>query len=255
MSIIEFQAIYIMWLRQMKRFLRSKSRVIARIIQPIIFLAILGSGLRGIAMPGVDYLDFLAPATVAMAIMFSSMFTGLSIILDKESGFMQEVLVAPVSRFSIIFGRTIGGATIAIMQGFFVLFIAILMGVKIPSIFNFILAVIFMIVNAFAAVGLGLILASRIKDYEGFPLVMNLAILPLFFLSTAFFPILDNNSIPEIVQKLVYVNPLFYMVDGLRGSLTQTGNVLHPLIDLSVVLVICIIFMSIGSILFSRSEV
>ena len=113
-----------MWLRQMKRFARSKSRVVATIIQPLFFLVILGSGLRSAVMPGMgggDYLSFLAPGIVAMSVLFSSMFTGISVLWDKQFGFLQEVLVAPVSRFSIIIGRTLGGATTALIQGFIIL--------------------------------------------------------------------------------------------------------------------------------------
>ncbi|MCK5112700.1 MAG: ABC transporter permease, partial [Thermoplasmatales archaeon] len=111
MNIAEFQAIYIMWLRQMKRFIRSRGRLIATIVQPLFFLVILGSGLRSAVIPGMvgdDYLAFLAPGIIAMTILFSSMFTGISVLWDKQFGFLQEVLVAPVSRFSIIIGRTLG---------------------------------------------------------------------------------------------------------------------------------------------------
>ena len=120
---VEILAIYIMWLRQMKHFLRSKSRIVASIIQPLFFLFILGSGFRGASLPGlnVDYMKFLAPGIVAMAILFSSMFTGISVLWDKQFGFLQEVLVAPISRFSIILGRTMGGATTALIQGFIIL--------------------------------------------------------------------------------------------------------------------------------------
>jgi len=107
MKSVEFQAIYIMWLRQMKRFVRSKSRLVSSIVQPLFFLFILGSGFRVATFAGVDdYLSFLAPGIIAMAILFSSMFTGISVLWDKQFGFLQEVLVTPVSRFSIIIGRT-----------------------------------------------------------------------------------------------------------------------------------------------------
>ena len=115
----EFQAIYVMWLRQMKRFVRAKSRIVASIVQPLFFLFILGSGFRVATFEGVsgDYLHFLAPGIITMAIMFSSMFTGVSVLWDKQFGFLQEVLVAPIKRTSIILGRTLGGATTALLQG------------------------------------------------------------------------------------------------------------------------------------------
>ena len=253
MKSVEFQAIYIMWLRQMKRFIRSKSRLVSSIVQPLFFLFILGSGFRVATFVGVDdYLSFLAPGIIAMAILFSSMFTGISVLWDKQFGFLQEVLVAPVSRFSIIIGRTLGGATVALIQGFIILLIALGLGVKISGVFSLLLTFIFMILIAFTAVGFGLVLASKMEDFQGFQLIMNLLIMPLLFLSSAFFPVTANPTMKTISS----FNPLFYMVDGLRGSLiTGTATVNSPLLDLLVVLVVCTIMMGLGSYFFSKSEV
>lgn len=253
MKSVEFQAIYIMWLRQMKRFVRSKSRLVSSIVQPLFFLFILGSGFRVATFVGVDdYLSFLAPGIIAMAILFSSMFTGISVLWDKQFGFLQEVLVAPVSRFSIIIGRTLGGATVALIQGFIILLIALGLGVKISGVFGLLLTFVFMILIAFTAVGFGLVLASKMEDFQGFQLIMNLLIMPLLFLSSAFFPVTSNPTM-KIISSF---NPLFYMVDGLRGSLiTGTATVNPPLLDLLVVLVVCIIMMGLGSYFFSKSEV
>jgi ABC-2 type transport system permease protein len=252
----EFQAIYVMWLREMKRFSRSKSRILGIIIQPIFFLAILGTGLSGAVLPGMtgDYMDFIAPGVVAMAILFSSLFTGLSVLWDKQFGFLQEVLVAPISRFSIIIGRTLGGATTALIQGFIILIIAISLGVKISSVAGLILTIVFMVLLAFPAVGFGLILASKMRDFQGFQIIINLIILPLFFLSSAIFPIATNKSLPEFVVNASFANPLFYMVDGLRGSLTGINYYFNPLIDLVIVFIICAIFMGLGTYFFNKSE-
>ena len=151
----ELQAIYVMWLRQMKRFMRSKSRIIGMIVQPLFFLIILGSGFSQASFGTVgegEYIDFLAPGIIAMAILFSSMFTGISVLWDRQFGFLQEVLVAPISRFSIIIGRTLGGATTALIQGFIILIIAIGLGVKVTSALGLALTIIFMILIAFTAV-------------------------------------------------------------------------------------------------------
>ena len=247
-----------MWLRQMKRFTRSKSRVVATIIQPLFFLVILGSGLRSAVMPGMgegNYLSFLAPGIIAMSVLFSSMFTGISVLWDKQFGFLQEVLVAPVSRFSIIIGRTLGGATTALIQGFIILIIAIGLGVPIVGGFGFLLTLVFMVIVAFTAVGFGLVLASKMQDFQGFQLIMNLIIMPLLFTSSAFFPIATNPDIPKIIVKLSFFNPMFYMVDGIRGSLTGSGNILSPIVNLAVVIGMCIVMMSLGSYFFSKSEV
>jgi ABC-2 type transport system permease protein len=253
MKSVEFQAIYIMWLRQMKHFVRSKSRLVSSIVQPLFFLFILGSGFRVATFVGVDdYLSFLAPGIIAMAILFSSMFTGISVLWDKQFGFLQEVLVAPVSRFSIIIGRTLGGATVALIQGFIILLISLGLGVKISGVFGLLLTFVFMILIAFTAVGFGLVLASKMEDFQGFQLIMNLLIMPLLFLSSAFFPVTSNPTM-KIISSF---NPLFYMVDGLRGSLiTGTATVNPPLLDLLVVLVVCTIMMGLGSYFFSKSEV
>jgi len=253
MESTELQAIYIMWLRQMKRFVRSKSRLISSIVQPLFFLFILGSGFRVATFEGVsDYLSFLSPGIISMAILFSSMFTGISILWDKQFGFLQEVLVAPISRLSIIIGRTLGGATVALIQGIIILIISLFLGVQVSSIYGLITTFIFMILIAFTAVGFGLILASLIEDFQGFQIIMNLLIMPLLFLSSAFFPVNYNPT-----MKLISMfNPLFYMVDGLRGSLivgVETVN--PPLYDLGIVFVTCIVMISAGCYFFSRSEV
>ena len=253
--VTELQAIYVMWLRQMKRFYRAKSRIVASIVQPLFFLFILGSGFRVASFAGVegDYLHFLAPGIITMAIMFSSMFTGVSVLWDKQFGFLQEVLVAPISRLSIIIGRTLGGATTALIQGFIIFFIALGLGVQIPSIAGFILTLIMMVLVSFTAVGFGLIVASKMTDFHGFQVIMNLLILPLFFLSSAFFPV--GESLPEWLRAIAYVNPLFYMVDGMRGSFTGSNNLFPPLVDLVIVLLICVFMMGLGSYFFSKSEV
>jgi ABC-2 type transport system permease protein len=252
----ELQAIYVMWLRQMKRFVRSKSRIIASIVQPLFFLVILGGGFSTAQLPGVEtnYIYYIAPGIIAMAILFSSMFTGVSVLWDKQFGFMQEVLVAPISRFSIVIGRTLGGATTALIQGFIILFIAIAMGTPITGALGLVLTLVFMILIAFTAVGFGLILASRMNDFQGFQIIMNLIIFPLFFLSSAIFPIGSNPNLPDIIIKISYINPLFYMVDGLRGSLTGANYLVDPIINLGIVLIICVIMLTLGSFMFSKSE-
>ncbi len=239
----------------MKHFIRAKSRIVASIIQPLFFLFILGSGFRVATFEGVtgDYLHFLAPGIITMAIMFSSMFTGVSVLWDKQFGFLQEVLVAPIKRMSIIFGRTLGGATTALLQGSIILIISIVLGVRIPDLFSFILMLIMMVLISFTAVGFGLIIASKMSDFQGFQIIMNLLIMPLFFLSSAFFPI--SESLPSWLKTISFANPIFYMVDGMRGSLTGVNNIFPPLFDLLIIFLICVTMMGLGSYFFSKSEV
>lgn len=256
MKTVDLQAIYVMWIRQMKKFVRSKSRIVVTIAQPLFFLFILGSGFSSIKMPGlnedIEFIHFFAPGIVAMSILFSSMFAGISVLWDKQFGFLQEVLVAPVSRISIIVGRTLGGATTALIQGFIILIIAIAIGTPISGVFGFILTIIFMILIAFSAVGFGLILASKMQDFQSFPIIMNLIIMPLLFLSSAFFPVAENKTLLTIA----YFNPMFYMVDGLRGSMIGIDNsvIQNPFVNLVIVLIICILMLFLGSYLFSKSE-
>jgi len=250
----DFQAIYMLWLRQMKRFLRAKSRVLSTIVQPLFFLLILGFGFNIALFPDMEgsYINFLAPGIIAMAILFSSMFTGVSVLWDKQSGFLQEVLVAPVSRLSIVIGRTLGGATIALFQGFIIMIIALLLGVPIIDIQGLLLTIVIMVLLSFTAVGFGLIIASKMRDFEGFQSLMSLILMPLLFLSSAFYPISD--SLPGWLQVLSYCDPLFYMIDGIRGSLTGANNVLPPVVDLGIILVLCIIIMGLGTYFFNKSE-
>jgi len=250
----EAQAVYVLWLRQIKRFLRAPSRIIGFIVQPLFLLLVLGLGLGGAIFPGLTtgYLNFLAPGVIAMAVLLSSIFTGVSVLWDRQFGFLQEVLVAPVSRFSIILGRTLGGATMALVQGFVILGISLVIGVTITSVSGLALTVLIMVLLSFTAVGFGLIIASLLRDFEGFQVLMNLILTPLFFLSTAFFPI--GSSFPAWLRTVVLLNPLVYMVDGLRGSLTQANMLFSPWLDLAAIAVMCVIVMVLGSFLFSRSE-
>jgi len=187
-----------------------------------------------------------------MAILFSSMFTGVSVLWDKQSGFLQEVLVAPVSRLSIVIGRTLGGATIALFQGIIIMIIAIALGVPITSTGGLLLTLVIMVLLSFTAVGFGLIIASKMHDFEGFQSIMSLILMPLLFLSSMFYPVTE--SLPSWLLMLSYCNPLFYMIDGIRGSLTGVNNILDPLVDLGIILILCIIIMGLGTYFFNKSE-
>lgn len=250
----ESQAIYVMWIRQLKRFVRARSRIAASIVQPLFFLFILGSGFNQAIFPDItgNYIVYLAPGIIGMAILFSSMFTGISVLWDKQFGFLQEVLVAPIKRVSIIIGFILGGATQALIQGSFILVLTLFLGVQVPSLGHLALTFILMVAIAFTAVGFGLILASKLNDFQAFPLIMNIIILPLFFLSSAFFPV---ENLPGPVGQIILINPLFYMVDGLRGSLTGMNFRFHPLVDLGVIVLVCVVMLSIGTYLFNKSEV
>ena len=256
-ELIDPMPIYTMWLRQMKRFLRVKARIAGSVMMPFLFLAFLGlpmSFMPARAIPGMpegmNFLDFLAPGIVGMTLLFSATISGASVIWDKEFGFLKEILVAPVNRFSIILGRSLGGMTTAIIQALIIVAIAVAMGVKIVSVSGFFLSIIFMILTCATFTGFGLILATRLGDTEGFMSIMNLVIMPIFFLSGVFFPL---DAMPAGIRYIMYINPLTYGVDGLRGTLVGAAN--FPLwVDFTVLLVLAITLASLGAYFFSKME-
>jgi ABC-2 type transport system permease protein len=255
MKIINLPAIYILWLREMKRTWRAKSRVIGTLIMPLFFLAFLGFGFRRAVIPGipaeVNYGSFLTPGIIGMTMLFTSMFAGISVLWDKEFGFLKEIMVTPVSRTSIVLGRIAGGATSSLVQGTMILLLSTLLGFKIPNIASFFLALVLMCLISFTFIGLGLIFASRMKDIQGFSLIMNFVIFPLFFLSGALYPL---DELPRWLNILAYLDPLTYGVDGLRAVLLGASK-FSLLLDFGVIAIACVFLVMLGSYLFERSEV
>ena len=232
--------IYILWLRQLKRYLRSKSRIIGSLGQPLLFLLALGYGLGPIFQKAGEgsYIEFLAPGIIAMSILFTSMFSGIEIIWDRQFGFLKEIMVAPVSRFIIMIGRTLGGAAVATIQGMIVFLISIAVGFRPSSISALPVALIVMSLIALLFTALGTAVASMLEDFQGFQLIMNFLVMPLFFLSGALFPL---QGLPKIVAEITIINPLSYGVDALRGLLTNNYHFGLPL-DLLVLSGITLLF-------------
>lgn len=222
------------------------------VFQPVLFLVSFGFGFKNMyAQAGQgNYIDFLAPGIIAMSVVFSAMFTGIEVITDKQFGFLKETLVAPISRFSIIFGRTLGGATVALIQGFLIFIIVFLMGFSPVSVFGFFLAIVFMLLIALLFTAFGTSIATFFSDMQAFPVIINVIVMPMFFLSGALFPL---EGLPKGFAWILSFNPLSYGVDGLRGSLI--GQFHHaPALDFVVMGVLVILVLSIGSWLFSRTE-
>jgi ABC-2 type transport system permease protein len=245
--------IYILWLRQLKRYYRSRARMIGSLAQPILFLVALGFGFGPIYQKagGGNYVEFLAPGIISMSIIFTAMFTGIEVIYDRQFGFLKETLVAPVPRWTIMFGRTLGGATVATIQGIVVFFIALLIGFRPENIFIAPLALVYMALIAFFFTAFGTAIASRLEDMQAFPLIINFLIMPLFFLSGALFPV---SGLPETIQTIIYANPLSYGVDGIRGIFT--GQMRFGLsLDFIVLFAFTAVVLIIGSYLFSKTEV
>ncbi len=244
--------IYILWLRQLKRFIRSKSRIIGSLGQPLLFLVALGFGFGPIYQKagGGNYIEFLAPGIISMGIIFSAIFMGIEIIWDRQFGFLKETLVAPVSRFKIMVGRTLGGATVATMQGIIILCISLLAGFRPENLAMLPLALVFMILTATLFTAFGTAIASVMEDIHGFQMIMNFLVMPLFFLSGAIFPL---TGVPPYITAITMADPLSYCVDGLRGTLVN-GSQFGLTTDLIALGAITIVIMAIGSYLFSRIE-
>ena len=245
-------AIYILWLRQVKRYFRSKSRMIGSLGQPILFLVALGYGLSSTfaAAGGGNYIQFLAPGIISMSILFTAIFSGIEVIWDRQFGFLKETLVAPVPRWAVMFGRTLGGATTASMQGVIVLLISLFIGFR-PALAGVVPALGFMILIALVFTALGTAIASMLEDMQGFQLIMNFVVMPVFFLSGSLFPL---STAPEALKVIAYFNPLSYGVDGLRAVLTG-ASIFNAWIDAGVMAVIAAAFIGIGAWLFSKIKV
>lgn len=245
--------IYILLIRQLKRYMRSKPRMIGALGQPILFLLALGFGFGPVFQKAGEgnYINFLAPGIIGMSIIFTAIFSGIEIIWDRQFGFLKETLVAPVSRFNIMLGRTMGGAIIATMQGTIVFLISLLVGFRPQSWPMVPLAIVFMFLMSLLFTAFGTAIASRLEDMQGFQLIMNFIIMPLFFLSGALFPIAD---LPEAISVIVKIDPLTYGIDALR--IIFIGNGFFSLFTDTIVLVsITFVFLLLGSYLFSKIEI
>ncbi len=244
---------YILWLRQIKRYLRSRARIIGSLGQPLLFLVALGFGFGPIYQKagGGNYLQFLAPGIIAMSVLFLSIFSGIEIIWDRQFGFLKETLAAPVSRLTIMVGRTLGGATVATMQGVIVLLLSVIAGFRPVDPLKIPLALLFMFMIAVIFTALGTAIASLLEDMHGFQLIMNFLVMPLFFLSGALFPL---ENIPRVLQVITRLDPLSYGVDGLRGALIATSyfGLVH---DFLILVVIGIFLSVVGSYLFSKIQI
>lgn len=219
--------------------------------QPLLFLLALGFGFGPIYAKagGGNYIEFIGPGIVAMGIVFTAIFSGIEIIWDRQFGFLKETLVAPVSRTQIMLGRTLGGATVAALQGILVLIIATLAGFKISSLALIPLAVVFMVLTALVFTALGTAIATRLQDMQAFPIIMNFLVMPIFFLSGALFPL---QGFPQSIVNVVQFNPLVYGVNGLRATLAGGTEPLAT--SLIILTLVAALFITIGSYLFSKIE-
>jgi ABC-2 type transport system permease protein len=246
--------VYTIWLRSMKRYVRSKSRIVGSIAMPLFLLVFLGFGLNSVVSAtslGQQYVMFLVPGMVAMSVLFTSVFSGIQIIWDKQFGFLKETLVAPVSRLEIMFGQTVGGATTAVIQGIILMVLAVLLGLRIENSAGFFIALGFMILVGIGFTAFGIAIASRMEDMTGFQLIMNFVVFPLFGLSGALFPI---SSLPAWLEPVTLIDPLTYGVEGIRYGLTGASQI-NPVISLAVIAGFAVAMTVIGAWLFRKVSV
>jgi ABC-2 type transport system permease protein len=244
--------IYILWLRQVKRYVRSRSRIIGAVGQPLLFLLALGYGIGSIykRAGGGNYIEFLVPGIIAQTILFGAIFWGINVIWDKMFGFLKETLVAPVSRLYILTGSALGGATTTVIQAVLVFVISLALGFH-PYNWAFVpLALVVVVLFAFALTCFGAGLAAIVSDFQGFQAINQFLIFPLYFLSSALFPI-DNA--PRALKFIASVNPVSYAVDALRALLINQSHFGLSL-DLLVLGITVIMLVTFGVVCFRRIE-
>jgi ABC-2 type transport system permease protein len=246
--------VYTIWLRNMKRYLRSKSRIVGSLGMPVFFLLVLGFGLNSVvSLPGMGqgYIGFIIPGIISMSVLFTSVFSGIQIIWDKQFGFLKETLVAPVSRLEIMLGQTFGGATTAVIQGIIILVLSLFIGLNITSITGFLVAFVFMLLIGLSFTAFGIAIASRMEDMHGFQLIMNFVIFPIFGLSGALFPI---DGLPSWLKSLTMLDPLTYGVEGIRYGLLGTSQI-NPFFSFVVLTGFTVIMVILGAYLFRKINV
>jgi ABC-2 type transport system permease protein len=229
----DLRAVSIVWRRELIRFRSDRLRAITSLVQPVLFLFVLGTGLSGLAsrgLPaGVDFRTFIYPGVLAMSVLFTAIFSAASIVWDREFGFLREMLVAPVRRWAIVVGKTLGGATVATFQG--IIFLALAGVAHVPYNPLLLLTLIGeLVLLSFTLTAFGVMMAARVKQIQAFMALTQMVVLPLFFLSGALYPL---NGLPAWLTVLTRIDPLTYIVDPMRhavfGHLSVSPVAVHAL--------------------------
>ncbi len=252
------RAIYSIWLRDLIRYRRDKYRLISSLAQPALFLFVFGNGLaRGLAIDiqrtgggSESYVSFIFPGIIGMTLLFTSVFTAVSIVWDREFGFLKEVMVAPISRWSIAVGKALGGSTVALIQGVIVLLLAPFLGLQLSFLTLFALIPLMYLISI-SLTSMGIVIAVKMETMEGFQMVLNFLVMPIFVLSGAMFPL---SNLPGWLHFLTRINPLSYGVDALRGLMLGPSVAEFSLgFDVAILSVFAVIMMFFAVFLFNRS--
>jgi ABC-2 type transport system permease protein len=268
-----FRGMWVVSYRELLRFVQERSRLFSSFAMPLLFLVIFGAGFNrmiGAMVPGVDFIKFMYPGIIAMTVLMNSVMSGLSVVWDREFGFLKEILVAPLGRSGIVLGKAAGSASIAIMQGIILLVLAPVLGVSISPLLVLEIVLVLIVVSVSLS-GLGVLVASRMQSQQGFQIIVQIIIFPLIFLSGVFFPV---NNVPAWLEVISKVNPLTYGVDGIRQlflskeiaamqamgqgnsilGVTVLGHHMTVIQDVLVVLVFGVIMMALAVWSFSKQD-
>lgn len=247
------RVIYILWLREVKKYLRSRTQIIASLGSPLMYLGVLGFGLGPVFQRAGEgsYLQFMAPGVIGMTVLFTSMFSGIALLWDRQFGFLKETLVAPVPRIWIMTGRTLGGATVAMIQGTLIFVVSLIAGFRPTSILALPLALLVLVLTAVVFAALGTAIGSSLKDMQGFQLIMNFMVMPIFFLSGALYPL---SNLPRVLSWLTRIDPLTYGVDGVRGALIGVTH-FGVATDLATLSAVAVLLLGFGAWRFCKIEI
>lgn len=254
---IEVNAIYVIVAREFKKFVREKSRLISTLVRPLIWLFLVGGGMSRLITPQsgimtVSYLQFIFPGILGMTILFSSIFSSISIIWDKEFGFMKEILVAPVSRLSIVIGKALSGTVVSMIQAAIILILFPVLGLKL-SILQILGTLTICLLLSFCISSLGIVIATFYESFESFSVIMNFIVMPMFFLSGAMYPV---KVLPLILKVATKINPLTYGIDGLKHTILRRPEVydFSLTVNIAVLLATSVIFIILAGALFERRK-
>ncbi|MCC6346849.1 MAG: ABC transporter permease [Nitrospirales bacterium] len=253
----ELNAVYVVIAREFIKFAREKGRLISTLSRPVIWLFLVGGGMSRVVAPddmGVPYMQFIFPGIIGMTILFSSIFSSVSILWDKEFGFMKEMLVAPVSRFSIVVGKALSGTLLSTIQALIILLLFPFIGLKLGAAQIFFILCISLVLS-FCIAALGILIASFFENFESFNIIINFIVMPMFFLSGAMYPV---SLLPPVLRLFTSVNPLTYGIDALKYMVFTEKKILtqdFPLgMDLAVIIAASIIFVISAGYVFERRK-
>ncbi len=254
---IQFRPIYVICLREFKKFFREKSRLLGTLARPVLWLFVVGNGMTALIRPhaGFSYLQFIFPGMIGMTILFASIFSSISIVWDREFGFMKEMLVAPISRVSIVVGKAVSGTAISVAQAVIILVLVPLLGLHL-TVIEFIEVVAVSVMVSFCITSMGILIAARLTSFDGFNVIMNFLVMPMFFLSGAMYPV---TSMPHVLRQITHINPLTYGIDAfkhvlLRSATPPLGPEFPLALDTIVVIAVSVTMLSLAALSFRRKE-